>query len=167
MKKIFFVLPIVLFLAAGCGSKQPAVQNQPVNVSLTQTRQAGAPAQDAATAEPWQIYTNTDFNFRLVFPATWQGYQVEKRAASEAGQGITLYDVGFEASGKNVGLFVFGVYPKDIYQNLQPVNGIRPAIIKEENNLVFTYAPEQDYSGARTDLAKDVPNIISTLTFLK
>lgn len=44
MKKRLFALPVVLLLAAGCSTNQPAVENQPNNKQQTQNQQTTPPS---------------------------------------------------------------------------------------------------------------------------
>ncbi len=182
MKKLLFVLPVVLLLAAGCNSNQPVVENQPINTQTqqttppanTQTQQTTPPAQTTIpTIAAWRIYTNNDFNFQLTFPTTWQGYMVVKRAQNVVNLGIAMYDARLKTSvknfgdGSNVNMFTVGVYPKQMWQDLQSESGPKSTYITEKNNYVFAYSTGQEYPEDRMDLVKDVQGIISTFKLTK
>jgi hypothetical protein len=109
MKKILFVLPVTLLVAAGCNSSQPTVlQTQPVQqIQTTPTQQQ----QVAQSPEPTPVpsptptgtdktYTNASYGFSFIFPSVYTIKTSDK--TNVPGELFWVSIVG-PAKGKNLG----------------------------------------------------------------
>ncbi|MCL5667307.1 MAG: hypothetical protein M1383_06075 [Patescibacteria group bacterium] len=86
MKKILLSLPVILLVAAGCNSSQPAAeQNQPDN---TTTQQPNNQADNLKT------YTNTQYNFEFKYPSDWSLATINTGSGYDASKPYILFWAG-------------------------------------------------------------------------
>lgn len=115
-KKLFFVVSVVMLLAAGCGkpaANPPAAQNQNGQSQATQQSTQPAPAPELATITvplPTTLYTSAADNFTVNFPSA---PKITKSSVPSASGAIAVTDYrqvftsGSEHAYYNVGVYHF------------------------------------------------------------
>jgi len=144
MKKLILLLPLLLLVLTGCGTKKatiPTDQTQlPIEQTNTNSNQAESTTKDLT-------YQNKRFGFALNLPTRWQSYKVLETKDNTG----YFYTFEIKHSGSlNNGYgkpFVLGVFSPDVWKKMK--NEIpRPWVyIKENDKYVFAYVTAQDDEG--------------------
>ena len=115
MKKLSLIVPIIVFLAAGCNSvSQPQAQNTPSNTQPTLPAKTQTNSVSQVSTTGWQTYTNTQFGFEFKYPADWKIVN-EKKVDNQ-----TLLTLGFASPEENaIGKYTANltIYSGDTFNN--------------------------------------------------
>jgi hypothetical protein len=145
MKKILFVFPMVVLLAAGCNASQQAsvqTQSHPVQNTTPAPTVSPTPAQTT----DWHTYINTQFGFQLSFTDAWKGYRVKFQQPG----GYTLvfavpkedknYTDGFADAGYATEMKI-EVIPLAQWNAIDPKTyGPLPSLLGQDSAYVFAYS---------------------------
>lgn len=105
------------------------------------------------------INQHPGYGFSMRFPEDWLGYVTTVQQESESN--ITYFKFGME---KQTDMFTIAIFTKEYWQNIVKETGPKPTFITQNDTYVFAYSGAQDYVDEYRNLAKQVPDIINTLT---
>lgn len=162
MRKLLFLAPTILFLAAACNSQKPAIQNN------NPPQQAQPSVQTDETAN-WKTYTNSQYGFELALTDAWKGYKVFSHEGSQGVGSPTYLDFSVPTTDRsrsiiNVSGSVAGyaapltitIIAKDVnYQG----TGTK---IAEFNDSVYYYSINTDLPSDLKTINFEIPLVIST-----
>lgn len=182
MKKILFLFPLAVLLAAGCNSSQQTY-NQPPIVQNTNPAQTSVPTPSPAptstpTSSDWHTYTNSKFGFQLTFTDQWKGYKVQEHINNPVAGDYSIASYGFlmPTPDKELGRFDNGyynmfslfVFSKDGWQKEINEDGPKPSLLKESQDYIFALSPSQGYGNDQKleALSRVMGTVIDSFTLL-